>query len=261
MMLHSPTTSTTHRRRVLAYHEFSQQVSSDVYEMTPDAFSRQLEVAKTAAQRTGTHLEVTFDDAHRSQLTLAVPILEKHGILGHFFAPAAWIGARKETASWRELRDLVAAKHRVGSHGNTHTLLTQCSPQDLLSELVDSRRCLEDKLGNAVDTISMPGGRWNTAVCAACIGAGYKELYVSEPVLGLHPIPSALSGSIALVGRLVVRRTMADQTVANYVAHHWATNAKLLAESAVKRLLKYSIGEARYQALWAAILRSPHQTT
>jgi hypothetical protein len=130
-----------------------------------------------------------------------------------------------------------------------------------LSELVDSRHCLEDNLGKAVDTISMPGGRWNATVCKACIEAGYKELYISEPVLGPHPIPASLSTSIALVGRLVVRRTMTDQTVANYVARRWTTNAKLRAESVVKQLLKHSIGEARYQALWATILRSPNQTT
>ena len=75
------------------------------------------------------------------------------------------------------------AGHIVGTHGWSHALLTHCSARELDRELNASRKLLEDKLGIAVTTMSLPGGRYNRRVLAACKEAGYTRVYTSEPRL------------------------------------------------------------------------------
>jgi len=246
-------------RRVLAYHEFSCLLSRDVYQLHPKVFQSQLRALQTTAQP-GVRLQITFDDAHRSQLELATPLLEESGLRGLFFAPAGWIGARPAIATWNQLRALIGAGHAVGSHGQTHTLLTHCSPAQLREELVRSRTTLEDGLGQSVSGISMPGGRWNATVAAACLAAGYRELYTSEPGSTLQWIGDDTGKSLAIVGRLGVRRTMVLHTLVGYAAADPLVTIRLKVEYRAKQALKRALGDVSYQRLWRRLLRSPVET-
>lgn len=244
---------------VVAYHELAAAPSRDVYQLTPEAFAQHLQILLAAVTRSRRELRVTFDDAHRSQVELAAPALHHARLRGWFFAPAAWIGHRPGTAGWNELRHLVATGHVVGSHGHTHTLLTHCSPEALREELVRSRETLEDWLGSEVRTLSLPGGRFNTNVLRAAELAGYHELYTSVPSAGStsSAASSATGKSLAVVGRLVVRRTTPFRTLTGYAMQSPWTMAMLAAEHRGKELLKGAVGDAAYQAAWRRLLRSP----
>jgi hypothetical protein len=242
-------------RRTLCYHEFSRTPSKDVYQMTPAVFGSHLEAAVRASQLTATELEITFDDAHRSQLEHAAPVLEDVGLRGLFFVPAAWVDVRPETASWSALSALLAAGHRIGSHGNTHALLTQCSAPELAEELYRSRDTLQQKLGVPVDSISAPGGRWNLQVAKACVQAGYRSLYTSEPT-GMLRL-TFLDEAIEVQGRLVLRRTMNAEIAGRYIGQERILTARLLLEYRLKHGIKQTLGDHTYQSLWRILLRSP----
>jgi peptidoglycan/xylan/chitin deacetylase (PgdA/CDA1 family) len=242
-------------RRTLCYHEFSCEPSTDVYQLTPAIFSAHLAAAIRASRRTAAELEITFDDAHRSQLELAAPMLEDAGLRGLFFVPAAWVGVRPETASWSALNALLANGHRIGSHGNTHALLTQCSASVLVEELQKSRDTLQQKLGVPIDSISAPGGRWNPRVAEACIQAGYNILYTSEPTKTLRL--KLFDQAIDVRGRLVLRRTMSAETTGRYVGHEPILAARLRLEYGIKHGTKQVLGDFAYETLWRLLLRSP----
>lgn len=64
------------------------------------------------------------------------------------------------------VRRIVAAGHEIGSHGMSHKMLTELSPDEMREEVRDSRRLLEDLSGTRVEgyrapsyTIS-PNTRW-----------------------------------------------------------------------------------------------------
>ena len=64
------------------------------------------------------------------------------------------------------VRRIAAAGHEIGSHGMSHTMLTELTPDQVRIELRDSRRLLEDLCGSRVEgyrapsyTIS-PDTRW-----------------------------------------------------------------------------------------------------
>ena len=242
--------------RVLAYHELSTWPSEDIYQLTPEAFSTHVSVAKELFLREGTSFEFTFDDAHISQVELAAPILEQASLYGIFFAPAAWIGCRNGIASWRNLRALLQSGHRIGSHGNTHALLTHCTTSELTEELLRSRLTLEDKLGCAVTSLSLPGGRCNSDVAAQASATGYKHIYTSQPSWGT-PRPYQSAKEVKLIGRLAVRRKMKTDTIAQYLRKDPYTVIPLAAGFHLRKGVRHILGDQRYQQVWRRMLRSP----
>jgi peptidoglycan/xylan/chitin deacetylase (PgdA/CDA1 family) len=238
------------RRLFLLYHELrSGQVR---YSYVTDTAMFERHVALYAqlrqAENSGLWPEITFDDGHISNLELAAPILQSRGIAAHFFITVGWTGKSPGYMDWPELRSLHQAGHTIGAHGWTHTLLTHCSERELQTELRDARVTLEDKLGTSIQTMSLPGGRYNSRVLAACEQAGYNEIYTSIPRAESLPLG-------ATVGRLNIRGDMQPE----WIARLFEPDGKLLdslgkqygRKEAVKKLL----GDKLYAKLWALVNR------
>lgn len=81
----------------------------------------------------------------------------------------AWAGLMQP----QQIRQLSEGGHEVGSHTVNHVLLPQCAPEELASELTESRRALEEWTGNAVESFCYPNGDSSADVAAAVGAAGY----------------------------------------------------------------------------------------
>ena len=136
---------------------------------------------------------MTFDDAHRSVLELAYPILERLGLPGTVFVPTAYATARRpldwpgidkwlggpherelECMSWDELRWLCDAGWEIGSHTCTHPRLTKVDGATLRAELVDSRVACEAELGAPCRSLAYPYSDYDARVVSAAREAGYS---------------------------------------------------------------------------------------
>jgi peptidoglycan/xylan/chitin deacetylase (PgdA/CDA1 family) len=136
---------------------------------------------------------VTFDDAYRSVLERAAPILAELGAPATIFAPTAfvgsdrpmswpgiehWLGTEHEPEliplRWQELAELADAGWEVGSHTMTHPRLTSVDDDVLREELTGSRAACEDRLGRACTSIAYPYGDVDSRVAAAAAAAGYR---------------------------------------------------------------------------------------
>jgi len=77
--------------------------------------------------------------------------------------------------------DMIHTMHRggitIGSHTQSHSLLTKESTERALSELSGSRRTLEQKLNAPIDHFAYPDGRFNPTVTQAVNAAGYRYAY------------------------------------------------------------------------------------
>ena len=80
---------------------------------------------------------------------------------GNFLAPA----------EVRELASMPGAT--IGSHGATHTPLTELDDRALRNELIASKSELENITGRAVNAISYPHGAVDRRVREAAVAAGY----------------------------------------------------------------------------------------
>jgi peptidoglycan/xylan/chitin deacetylase (PgdA/CDA1 family) len=154
----------------------------------------------------GRVLVVTFDDAYRSVLDLAEPILTELGLPGTVFVvtdfadvggPLSWGGIdhwrggpydrELEGLRWEELEQLAHGGWEVGSHTRTHPRLTELSDKDLARELDESRAACERALGMPCRSLAYPYGDVDARVMAATERAGYDGAAI-EVLAPAHPL-------------------------------------------------------------------------
>lgn len=226
-----------------------------------EAFRRQLEFLSHEGYRTLLLEEVTescteksvvitFDDGHESNHLLALPLLKEYGFKAEFFITTDWVGADHYLASSQ-----VAALKRegmgIGSHGASHRFLSDLTPADLERELDGSHGFLRLVTGAPPRTISVPGGRFNTAVAARAAAAGYRYFCTSVPGL----FTGRAEGGIVPVPRLAVRRDTPLDRYAKMAAGdrllYVAARARYLALATVKK----GLGNRLYARLHGALSR------
>jgi peptidoglycan/xylan/chitin deacetylase (PgdA/CDA1 family) len=188
---------------VLCYHAVSRDWSADL-STTPERLESQIAllakrgyrpvrfseaVRDRAPERT---VAITFDDAYRSVLALAWPVLHRFGFPATVFAPTdgvstgallrwpgidQWLGGPHEhelaPMSWVELRSLAQAGWEIGSHTVSHPHLTQLDDAALEEELVRSKAACEQGLGQPCSSLAYPYGDVNGRVIEATARAGY----------------------------------------------------------------------------------------
>jgi hypothetical protein len=238
------------RRLFLLYHEirpgesrYSYAIESGMFERHADIF-----VQLRKAENCGLWPEVTFDDGHSSDVEIAAPILQARGLTARFFITAGWTGTKTGYMGWAEVRSLHEAGFSIGAHGWTHKLLTHCSDRELQTELNKSRLTLEDKLGSSIPTMSLPGGRSNRRVLAACAAAGYVQVYTSLPRVELLPLG-------ATVGRLNILGTMQPEWIATLFEPDGRVLSELGRQYRMKEAAKKLLGDRLYARLWAMVNR------
>ena len=234
----------------LLYHELRQGESKYSYVLGKEAFDRQMEmfVRMRNEENAGLWPEVTFDDGHNSDYEYALPILQLRGMIARFFITVGWTGKRAGYMGWSELRSLHDAGQIIGAHGWSHTLLTHCGAEELNKELRGARQLLEDKLGGPITTMSLPGGRSNRRVIAACRKAGYTQIFTYVP-------RAEQTTSPFLVGRLNIRGDMTLEWIRNLLEPGSGTIRKLERQYAIKQAAKGLLGDWAYEKLWAVMNR------
>jgi peptidoglycan/xylan/chitin deacetylase (PgdA/CDA1 family) len=191
------------RTLVLCYHAVSEDWPSPLA-VHPDQLERQLVsllargyegVTFSEAVLDGGNkpLAVTFDDAYRSVIELALPILSRLGIPGTVFAPTAHIGlpvprgwdgtdhwlntpwaGELMHASWEELKTLHLSGWEIGSHTCTHPHLPGIDDTALMVELEESRGECEKRLGIDCRSLAYPYGEVDDRVRDAAAAAGFE---------------------------------------------------------------------------------------
>src|SRR3954469_19728698 len=185
---------------VLCYHALSDRWPAAL-STTPERFEEQLRwlldrgyegrsfTASMTEQRAKPTFVATFDDAYRSVIDLARPIMDRLGVPGTVFAPTDWIG-RDEPMQWdgidqwlggeherellcmsrAQLDELAGAGWEVGSHTCSHPRLTTVDDETLGRELTESKQAL----GPGCRSIAYPYGDVDARVIEAARQAGYE---------------------------------------------------------------------------------------
>ena len=216
------------------------------------AFAEQLDLFARLQDGARLRPELTFDDGHRSNYEVALPLLCARGMSAHFFITAGWTGVRSGYMGWNELRALHDAGQRIGAHGWSHAFLTHCNEAKLRNELSSARSLLQDKLGIDVTSMSFPGGRFNSRVLSACREAGYTQLYSSIPRAETLPL-----GAVA--GRLNIRRDVSLAWIANLFDPESRVLRRLAVMDRIKTASKAVLGDGIYASLWALLNRKPSE--
>ena len=205
---------------VLCYHAVSEDWDAAL-SLRPGVLERQLTflsrrgfrgvtVAEALEAPSGRQVAVTFDDAYRSVLEVAKPILDRLDMRASVYVPtdwpdrdgpmswpgiAHWVGGPHEhelaCMSWDELGVLAEEGWEIGSHTCSHPRLAELATEaEIATELQTSREVCEERLGRPCRSIAYPYGSYDDRVIDAASGAGY-EFGLTLPH-GLHgPRPLA----------------------------------------------------------------------
>ncbi|MBG6201141.1 peptidoglycan/xylan/chitin deacetylase (PgdA/CDA1 family) [Labrenzia sp. EL_13] len=124
-------------------------------------------------------VQITFDDGNASDLEIGVPGLEKRGLKATFF-PLAGRVDKQGSLSSEGLRELLRARHKVGSHGHGHMSWKELDERSERTELVDARALLEDYIGQSISEAAIPFGLYGRNTLRQLKAHGYKRVYSSD---------------------------------------------------------------------------------
>jgi peptidoglycan/xylan/chitin deacetylase (PgdA/CDA1 family) len=113
----------------------------------------------------------SWDDGHTLDIRLA-EMLDRYGMSGTFYLPLSY--DRFPVMAKEEIRALRAMGMEIGSHTLTHPNLTKLRKNQALHELVESKKMLEDIVGELIVSFCYPAGKFNPMVRSWVVEAGYK---------------------------------------------------------------------------------------
>lgn len=187
----------------------------------------------------GRRLLLTFDDGGVSAILYTADLLEERGWIGHFFITTDYIG-KAGFLDESQLRALRRRKHVIGSHSCSHPpRMAACSTAQLNREWHVSRMRLEDILGEAVTTASVPGGYYSRQVARTAAAAGIHVLFNSEPITTI-----GVADGCRIIGRFCVKQGTSAQWVSAVVRNQVLPRARSYLAWNSKKLLKAAGGTA-----------------
>ncbi len=203
---------------ILCYHAVSESWPAATA-VSPSALGEHVEQLRSHGYRGTTFGEAvlapraarivafTFDDAHRSVLEHAHPILSDAGWPATVFVPTdyateqrpldwpgldewrggAWEG-ELECLSWSELEFLAGDGWEIGSHTCSHPRLSALAAADIERECKQSRAEIERRLRRPCETFAYPYSDYDERVVDAVCAAGYR-LAATAPRTRAAPLP------------------------------------------------------------------------
>jgi peptidoglycan/xylan/chitin deacetylase (PgdA/CDA1 family) len=184
------------RGRILCFHSVGQP-EFGVNDVPPDRFRRHIELALALGYRfvppaeiarTGGQpmdLAVSFDDALKTVLTEAHPILREHNIPYTVFAVSEWSDQgedwqKEKVLSWDELGKMREEGVEVGSHSATHRNFGHIDEDRARIEFTQSRDTMLARLGYSPDVFAIPFGQsdnWSAGSDKIAREVGFTTIY------------------------------------------------------------------------------------
>lgn len=118
-------------------------------------------------------LEFSFDDGGIFDKKIA-SLLEKYGFTGTFYIPSV-----SELSN--NVIKQIAIKHEIGGHTETHSMdLKLLSYKDLVREIGNNRKYLQEMTGQPITKFCYPRGRYNENVIDVVKEIGFTEARTTQ---------------------------------------------------------------------------------
>lgn len=125
---------------------------------------------------------LSFDDGHLTDLLASSYIRKFKNIAMQSFIVTNNIG-KSNFLDAESVYKLHCDGVSIGSHTVSHPNLKFCSRSELMNELSQSKRILEEIIGASVVSLSVPYGSYNLNVLECASDCGYTDVYTSSPYL------------------------------------------------------------------------------
>ena len=192
---------------------------------------------------------ITFDDGHVSNYDIAMPLLVERGLSAYLFVTGNFVGKRAHFCLPEQLEKMAQNGMEIGSHGMTHRFFDDLSDEEAECELRQSMQQLSDQCGQAVQSISYPGGRYSRRTLEISRSAGYGQLFGSD--IGI--LQSSDLSAIAPLKRVAIRRTTTLKEFDRIINADAGYYAIQKSKQKAKTLIKRSLGNRLYHGLYKSI--------
>lgn len=131
-------------------------------------------------------IAITFADNYQGFYKYAFPFLKRERIPVAMFVHTGFVGSRvgRPKMTWDQLRELDrTGLVTIGSQTVTHRSLTELSTEEINRELNESKRVLEQQLGQPVRYLAYPNGAFNKAATTAAKRAGYALAFTERLIV------------------------------------------------------------------------------
>lgn len=122
---------------------------------------------------------VTFDDGFHACFDLALPALQRRGLVASFFVTTGYIG-KPGYLGVDELRVMQEAGMGIGLHGKGHRPWRRLEPDAMREEIFQAQDELQQILGAPVTEAACPFGAYDRRSLAALRQAGMTRVYTSD---------------------------------------------------------------------------------
>jgi len=192
---------------------------------------------------------ITFDDGHISNFDIAMPLLAERGLSAYVFVTGEFVGKREHFCHPAHLQKMANGGMEIGSHGMTHRFFDDLSEEQAECELRQSMEQLSDQCGQAIQSISYPGGRYNQRTLEISRRTGYAQLFGSE----VGTLMQSDLTAIPPLKRVAIRRGTTldefDRIINADMAYYAIAQTKHKAKTLTKRIL----GNRLYHGLYKSI--------
>ena len=130
---------------------------------------------------------ITFDDGYEDNLINALPVLKKFNFTATCFIVANLIG---KTNSWDtkqfklmdkvQIKDWLDAGMNIGSHSLNHLDLTKINHDQVMREIGDSKKILEDIFAVEIKNFCYPFGRFDKNTLKYVRQNGYLKAFTTK---------------------------------------------------------------------------------
>ena len=146
--------------------------------LTPERFEAILRLIRACDR--ADRVRITFDGGNRSDVTMALPILETFERRAAFFVTCDRIGMLPylSAADIARLRD---AGMTIGSHGAAHVAWTTLDDAELTAQVARSLRVLTGLTGQPVTEVAVPFGAYDPRVLRVLRKLGVTGVHTADP--------------------------------------------------------------------------------
>ncbi|MFT5893281.1 MAG: peptidoglycan/xylan/chitin deacetylase (PgdA/CDA1 family), partial [bacterium] len=211
---------------------------------------------------------ITFDDGHQSNLDIAVPLLVERGLCAYFFITTGFIDSRPGFLSAGGVETLANVPDMiVGSHGVTHQFFNDLSSSAAHQELVESKIFLEKITKYPCESMSFPGGRYNSRTLELMRSAGYTQWFGSD--VGMVKVSRSFDSTLAMVAaqrgtllpmsgiqplkRVAIRRTTQLEEFERMITPDRSYYRSHRLRSQAKKILQRTLGNRLYYGLYKSV--------
>lgn len=182
------------------------------------------------------YVSLIFDDGFENFHTNVIPLLEQFNFKAAVFPVATSIGSHtswdiykpKKHLSKEQIQKISDAGHEIGSHTLSHPDLVLLSENEIIHELSESKKILEDIIGKPVTSLSFPFGSWNMRVWNSAKKCGYtaavaygkhaKATLPVIPVTGIYAFDSLED----IIEKLERKHALSNTQIRSLIMPHFA---------------------------------------